>query len=184
MNEQNKTCEERIDQELASRLYDLENLYLPDEDKIRLIDDGTLDTVLALGDDIEIRYSQDERAGYCDEETGEFDADCFISDHADELLEQAYEARNEYGLDVSAVENDETGEVYICYLLSYGGPGDEFRFYVSATGRCYRIEYRFVDWFDGASRDVTNNDVLQAIWEQFQETSVVDSCLEQLRGEA
>jgi len=42
---------------------------------------------------------------------------------------------------------------YYQYLLSWGGPSDEFRFYVRDSG-IYRIEYWFLDWFDGAKRIV------------------------------
>lgn len=39
---------------------------------------------------------------------------------------------------------------YLRYLLSWGGPSDEFRFFLDARRKCYRIEYWFLDWFDGA----------------------------------
>lgn len=49
---------------------------------------------------------------------------------------------------------------YFRYQLSYGGPSDEFRFY--AEGESYkwnvdRVEYVFLDWFDGSKRVLSGN---------------------------
>lgn len=41
--------------------------------------------------------------------------------------------------------------------LSYGGPQDYFDVFVS-DGEVERIEYRFLDWFDGASRVVSGDE--------------------------
>ena len=48
-------------------------------------------------------------------------------------------------------------EGYFRYQLSTGGPGDEFRIYAQKRvwhWSVYRIEYWFLDWFDGASVDL------------------------------
>ena len=42
--------------------------------------------------------------------------------------------------------------------LSYGGPQDYFDVFVSDDGDIERIEYRFLDWFDGATRVVEGDD--------------------------
>lgn len=61
---------------------------------------------------------------------------------------------NEYGLAFDYVapgtfRNQKEG--YWRYQISWGGPSDEFRFYSSAPNcEPYRIEYWFLDWFDGA----------------------------------
>lgn len=44
---------------------------------------------------------------------------------------------------------------YFRYQISWGGPSDEFRFYVDETYKPYKIEYWYMDWFDGASKKVT-----------------------------
>ena len=41
-------------------------------------------------------------------------------------------------------------EGYWRWQLSWGGPGDEFRIYVSPDKSVHRIEYWYLDWFDGA----------------------------------
>jgi hypothetical protein len=83
---------------------------------------------------------------------------------------------DEYGLcfDYVAPEtfNDQT-EGYFRYQLSTGGPGDEFRIYASQSDEyswsVYRIEYWFLDWFDGAHRTLSgdNLDFIKDIFEVY-----------------
>jgi hypothetical protein len=59
---------------------------------------------------------------------------------------------NEYGLCFGYVAPDtfeDQGEAYFRYQLSWGGPSDEFRFFVNPDLTCHRIEYWFLDWSDG-----------------------------------
>jgi hypothetical protein len=52
-------------------------------------------------------------------------------------------------------------EGYFRYQISTGGPGDEFRIFANGQGDrwvIYRIEYWFLDWFDGAHRILTGDD--------------------------
>ena len=67
---------------------------------------------------------------------------------------------HEYGLDFSYVEPDtftDQREGYLRYQLSWGGPSDEFRYYVNADGSVHRVEYWFLDWFDGAHIKLTGD---------------------------
>ena len=41
-------------------------------------------------------------------------------------------------------------EGYWRWQLSWGGPGDEFRIYVNPDKSVHRIEYGYLDWYDGA----------------------------------
>ncbi len=41
-------------------------------------------------------------------------------------------------------------EGYWRWQLSWGGPGDEFRIYINPDKSVHRIEYWYLDWFDGA----------------------------------
>ena len=43
---------------------------------------------------------------------------------------------------------------YFRYQLGWGGPSDEFRFYCDEDYRPVEIEYWFLDWFDGACREL------------------------------
>ena len=53
---------------------------------------------------------------------------------------------------------DDQKEGYWRWQFSWGGPSDELRGFVNEHGELHRVEYWFLDWFDGASIDVTNYD--------------------------
>lgn len=63
----------------------------------------------------------------------------------------------------------EQREGYFRYQLSYGGPSDEFRFYTNPDFPIHRIEYWFLDWFDGAHRTLSDSDeeFMQELWAWF-----------------
>ena len=71
----------------------------------------------------------------------------------DEALKELYE----YGLSFDYVEPNtfkDQKRGYLRWQLSWGGPSDEFRFFIDEQGGITDIEYRFMDWFDGAVIDV------------------------------
>ena len=78
----------------------------------------------------------------------------------------------EYGLSFDLVEvvtfEDQT-RPYYRYQLSWGGPSDELRFYESGE-----VVYAFLDWFDGATIDVTNNEVITWLKEDFKDMGSID----------
>lgn len=72
-----------------------------------------------------------------------------------------YEELNHYALCLDLIEAgtyEDQREDYIRLQFSYGGPSDELRFYKNGD-----IEYWFLDWFDGASINVSGDKVAQAI---------------------
>lgn len=76
----------------------------------------------------------------------------------------------EYGLGfwyVPLGTYEDQSEGWFVWQLSTGGPGDEFRFFVGFDGEPYRIEYWFLDWFDGAKRILGGDDLdlLMETWE-------------------
>jgi len=83
----------------------------------------------------------------------------------------------EYGLSFDYVAPGtwpDQNEAYWRYQTSWGGPSDEFRFYASTpTSCCYRIEYRFMDWYtdwgDGRGEALENKDLalMSEIWKWF-----------------
>lgn len=104
-----------------------------------------------------------------------------------EQIFRAYQRGNDEGIvegDVSCDEFNNYGlsfdyvvpstwqgqnEGYWRYQVSYGGPSDEWRFYASSAGDpVYRVEYWFMDWFDGARRvielDSPQGDLMQEVW--------------------
>ena len=57
-------------------------------------------------------------------------------------------------------------EGYWRWQFSWGGPSDELRAYVNEHKEIHRLEYWYLDWFDGASIQV-NQDT--GAWSQMQE---------------
>lgn len=74
---------------------------------------------------------------------------------------------NEYGLCLGYVIRED-GPSYWRYQLSTGGPGDELRFFASlpSSPKPYRVEYWFLDWFDGYGRALVGKDfeTAGALW--------------------
>jgi hypothetical protein len=64
---------------------------------------------------------------------------------------------------------------YFRYQLSYGGPSDEFRFYTDRDNKLNKIEYVFLDWFDGAVKNLTGKrfDLLSEIFQDFDDCGTV-----------
>ncbi len=85
----------------------------------------------------------------------------------------------EYGLCFDYVAPGTFGKQrkgYFRYQLSWGGPSDEFRFYTGPEFEPYRIEYWFMDWFDGAQRILKgkNLDLMLEIFEDFKQCGTVE----------
>jgi len=72
-------------------------------------------------------------------------------------------------------------EGYFRYQLSWGGPSDEFRFFINSDLSCHRVEYWFLDWFDGASRILSGGDarLLLEVCDWFNEIGIVRTDLQQ-----
>lgn len=72
----------------------------------------------------------------------------------------------EYGLSFDYVApgtfNDQK-RGYFRYQISWGGPSDEFRFYCDERLQITRIEYWYLDWFDGAKVTIRSKRDL-AVW--------------------
>ena len=103
--------------------------------------------------------------------------DEYLADRLQDIKEFAQEGFSsddffEYGLCVDYVEpftfGDDQDEGYLRYQLSWGGPSDEFRFYQ------LRTEYWFLDWHDGASRDVSQEDDITELKSFFNDCGYFD----------
>lgn len=78
----------------------------------------------------------------------------------------------EYGLGFEYVEpgtfdDQECG--FYQYQLSWGGPSEEIRFLPNGT-----IEYWFMDWFDGACRDITHEDWARQLRALFEDAGSIN----------
>ncbi len=87
----------------------------------------------------------------------------------------------EYGLSADYVAPGTfTGQRqgYFRFQISWGGPSEEVRFYISQGVRGYvahKIEFVFMNWGTGIGLDVTNEDWAKWLFEQFEETGTVQA---------
>jgi len=63
---------------------------------------------------------------------------------------------NEFGLCFEKIENAprwylDKSHNYFRWQLSWGGPADEFRIYLTGDEKIERVEYWYFDWFDAAN---------------------------------
>lgn len=170
-----KTCAERVARARDNRL---------DEIRIRLgdvrEDDCRIEGDKLICDDIAIEFDTDSYDGTPDIE------DVF-ADHEDEIREAAYDAWGDYGLatDYVAPETfDDQEEGYFRFQISYGGPSEEIRFYVNPDFSVHCIEFWLLDWFDGASRDVTKDPRAMALADFYINTETFQYLYQQYENAA
>lgn len=94
---------------------------------------------------------------------------------------------NDYGLSFDYVPSgtfNDQEEGYFRYQISWGGPSEEFRFFCDADKALHRIEFWFLDWFDGASRRLHGKDykLMSEIFDMLKECGTVDHVLKEARG--
>ena len=73
-----------------------------------------------------------------------------------EDIDNALRTIDEWGLSFDWVEETEDSDGYYCYLISWGGPSDEFQC-VLEDDHIY-IEYVYKDWWDYANKLLTHDD--------------------------
>lgn len=172
-----KTCDQLVNDAAASRLDDLRILFTGASfNDIELIDDSPLDTVIRVYDH-EHRFS--DTSDYRDED-GELDLEDLWDDNADTINQELFESFYDYGLSFDYVApdtftNQEQG--YFRYQISWGGPSEEFRFYVNPDLSCYCVEFWYLDWFDGAPRTLCDSDkaLLMDIYQHFHECGCTET---------
>lgn len=87
---------------------------------------------------------------------------------------------SEYGLAFDYVAPETFGEDqeqgYFRYQISYGGPSEEIRFFTDENFRAYKIEFWYLDWFDGAKKILQGQDkeLLQEIFADFKDCGMVE----------
>lgn len=89
---------------------------------------------------------------------------------------------HDYGLSLDYVPAEGRERGFIRYQLSWGGPGDEFLFYLDENRRPVKIEYWFLDWFDGAkiTPQGRNLELLRDLYEDWREAGVIDDKINQV----
>ena len=102
---------------------------------------------------------------------------------SEEDREEAREEYDNFALCFDYVEAEDGEPGYFRYQTSWGGPSDEFRFYVDlADLKPYKVEYWFLDWYDGASRRLygTDLELLCEVYADFNECGTCQHILDNL----
>jgi hypothetical protein len=141
-----RTCEERVEQHMASRLEELRLMLNPTED----------DAVYGRSDEFSIAIGDEYEYFPGSSHSGETPAEIF-NEYEDEIRDELRERFYEYALSFDVVHAENPGESYVRYQISTGGPGEEIRFFCGFNRIPYKVEFWFLDWFDGASRDCTHH---------------------------
>ena len=128
MREQKKelSCADRVWEACESRLEDIRLMLDPTEDDYRLGDDGSLDTVIVVGEE-EFRF---DSSNFDNDTPKTEQAYAMFADDIEETLRDRF---NEYGLSFDYVP----------------------RWAFNDQRIPYRVEFWFLDWGDGASVDIT-----------------------------
>ena len=76
---------------------------------------------------------------------------------------------DEYPLSIDYIEpNVNDTPPYWQYLISYGGPGSEIRFFVNDNSSTtpYKVEFWLLEWAATVKYDVTAETIIKDVWEQ------------------
>lgn len=137
-------------------------------DDITIKDDGTSDTIVCV-ENVEVRYDQEFIADYRDNK-GALNIESLAGDIVADFWSQLHERLGEYCLAFDYVEPntfvDQT-EAYFRYQISCGGPSEEIRFYTNPDFSMHRAEFWFLNWFDGAHIDVSDDQTVKSLWREF-----------------
>jgi len=84
-------------------------------------------------------------------------------DRKEDLKDPEYEALSFDYVEPHTFQDQLEG--YWRWQFSWGGPSDELRAYVNRDDKIHRLEYWFLDWFDGAKLELHQG----TEWQQMQE---------------
>jgi hypothetical protein len=98
--------------------------------------------------------------------------------YAEEQQTEELGELSDYGLSIDYVSKGtftDQRKGYFRYQLSWGGPSEEFRYYVQTD----KLEFWFLDWFDGAKVTITSKgnkqiikDILEMKFENLAQTAI------------
>jgi len=117
------------------------------------------------------------------------EAECFVFENLHAVADLGGpDGIYDYGLSFDYVEyNKETkyGN-FFRWQLSWGGPSDELQFYVTDSNQLERVEYRFMDWGDGAGMDLVGDDLalVSEIYDWFLESGTIAHLREEVINNA
>ena len=76
---------------------------------------------------------------------------------------------DEYPLSIDYIEpNISDTPPHWRYLIAYGGPGSEIRFFVDdkSSTKPYKVEFWYLEWSNSRKQDLTGEIVIEQLWEQ------------------
>ena len=112
--------------------------------------------------DLMLRFQKEFNVSYKEVEE-------FLSENKNFDVEKDIGFIDEYPLSIDYIEpNVNDTPPYWQYLILYGGPGSEIRFFVNnkSSTESYKVEFCFSDWFNSTRQDVTNETIIEHVWEQ------------------
>jgi len=197
MTSTRKTCKQLVHKELRDRIEALKILWAA-----RCVGETYYDVVKDIYERQEAlrekypkkpRKGSEARAEYDDEqatidaEVENLSEDCeFLYEHFQYAEDHGgSRAFDEFGYGLSYTEYSREYKYggFLCWLLSGGGPSDEFQFYIAPDYSLIRVEYRYKDWFDGAAVVLTGDDeeLLEEIFNDFKECGTVEYIMNEWR---
>jgi hypothetical protein len=118
---------------------------------VQLLQTGNKPAAPTSGTTIQGANAMNERDKKCEERIDDELARIIANVKARNEAEDRDEYDSEHGDPLEALGI--TKEVVITYLMSWGGPSDEFEIHIDPTDRSItEIFYVYKDWFDGARR--------------------------------
>jgi hypothetical protein len=112
--------------------------------------------------DLMLRFQKEFNVSYKEVEE-------FLSENKNFDVEKDIGFIDEYPLSIDYIEpNVNDTPPYWQYLISYGGPGSEIRFFVNnkSSTESYKVEFCFSDWSNSTRQNVTGDSVIEHLWEQ------------------
>lgn len=93
----------------------------------------------------------------------------YLKDNENFDLEKDVGFIDEYPLSIDYIEpNVSDTPPHWQYLIEYGGPRSEIRFFVDhkSSTKPYKVEFWFLEWSNSGKQDVTGEAVIEQLWEQ------------------
>ena len=112
--------------------------------------------------DLKLRFKKEFNADYKEVEE-------YLKENANVDIEKDIGFIDEYPLSIDYIEPDVNDTPpHWQYLISYGGPSSEIRFFVNnkSSTEPYKVEFWFLDWSIEYKHDVTGEDIIERLWEQ------------------
>ena len=112
--------------------------------------------------DLMLRFKKEFNADYKEAEE-------YLKENANFDVEKDIGFIDEYPLSIDYIEaNVYDTPPYWEYLISYGGPRTEIRFFVNNKNSAepYKVEFWFSEWYNNGKQDVTGEAIIEQLWEQ------------------